>query len=135
MRNQLYNEGSQELQDSKTHSFEHRSQHLNSHWEQAAQAYPLSMQLAALSRPRSFLGCIHPGTGTLLNLKTTYIFELSERHKLDNVPCSWLSCHRFQNTVVSIKELHCFKIGFTNTNNDDGHGQLRGINNCLPSLV
>lgn len=68
-------------------------------------------------------------------LKTTYVFELSKRHKLDDVSCSWLSCQGLQDTVVSVKEFHGFEISFTNSDNNDGHRQLRGINNRLPSLV
>lgn len=56
--------------------------------------------------------------------KITYILELPEWHKLDNVSDSWFSRRGPKDSIVTIKKLHGTKVCSSNTHNDDGHGQF-----------
>jgi len=68
-------------------------------------------------------------------INITYILELPEWHKLDNVSDSWFSWWGSKNSIVTIKKLHSIKVCSSNTNNDNGHGQFRGINYGSSSLI
>lgn len=67
--------------------------------------------------------------------KITYILELPEWHKLDNVSDSWFSWRGPKNSIVTIKKLHGIEVCSPNTNNDDGHGQFWSINYGSSGLI
>lgn len=66
---------------------------------------------------------------------SAYILELSEWHKLHNVPHGSLACSRAQNAVVSIQELHGTEVCPPYSNNDDGHGKARGVDDGTACLI
>lgn len=61
----------------------------------------------------------------------THVFEVSEGDKLDDVSEDRLSFGRSQDPVVSIQHLHVAEISVPDPNNNDGHGQVGGLDNGL----
>lgn len=51
--------------------------------------------------------------------KWSYMFEVSEWHKLNNVTEDRLSLGRSEDPIVAVQHLHVTKIGISNSNNDD----------------
>ena len=64
-----------------------------------------------------------------------YILELPEWYKLDDVPHGRLAGSRAQNSVIPIQELHSTEVRPPHPNNDDGHGQTRGVDDGLAGVV
>ena len=55
---------------------------------------------------------------------STYIDEVSKRHKLDDVPDRVLAGGGLEHAVVSVQDVHGGEVGRAHTHNDNGHGQL-----------
>lgn len=77
-----------------------------------------------------------------LNLKqrtclrnNTYTVELSKWHKLDNVSNSSFSWTWPQSSTVTVQKFHGTEISTSNTNNNDGHWKLRGIDNSRSGFI
>ena len=65
----------------------------------------------------------------------TYIFELPERDKLDNVSGDRLPHRRPQHAIVSIQQLHGLEVRWPHPNDDDWQRQPRRPNNSVPGLI
>ena len=61
--------------------------------------------------------------------------EISEGHKLDDVPRSDIPSGRSQQFIVTVEELHGTEVRRTHTHNDDGHRQTGGFYNSGARLV
>lgn len=66
--------------------------------------------------------------------RRAYILELPEWHKLHNVTHGSFACSRAQNSIISIQELHGAEVCPAYSNNYDGHGQTRGIDDGTTCL-
>ena len=62
------------------------------------------------------------------------MFEVAEGDELDDVPEDRLSFGRSQDPVVAIQHLHVAEIGVPDPDDDDGHGEVRGVHNGLPRV-
>lgn len=65
----------------------------------------------------------------------THVLELSERHELDDVSDGRLARRGAQTAPVTVEKLHGAEVGTAHPDDDDGHGQLGGINQSLSGLV
>lgn len=63
------------------------------------------------------------------------VLELSERHELDDVSDGRLARRGAQTAPVTVEKLHGTEVGTAHPDDDDGHGQLGGINQSLSGLV
>lgn len=85
------------------------------------------------------ISCGHWCVQIFVLLKTwspaTHITEIPERNKLHDVPDRLFPRVGPQDTGVSIQELHGGKVSVANTDDDDGHGELGGLNDGVASLV
>lgn len=57
----------------------------------------------------------------------THMFEVAEGHKLHNVPQDRFSFRRAEDSIITIQHLHVAEICAAYANDDDGHGQVRGV--------
>lgn len=64
----------------------------------------------------------------------TYVFEVPEGHKLDDVSKDRLALGRPQNPIVTIQHLHVTEVSVPHAHNDDGHGEVGGMDDGLPSV-
>lgn len=64
----------------------------------------------------------------------TYILELPEGHKLDNVTHYGLALGGAQDAIIPIQDLHVGEVCIAHTHDDDGHGQVGGPDNGLPCV-
>lgn len=62
------------------------------------------------------------------------MFEVLERDKLDDVTEDRLAFGRTQDPIVPVKDLHVGEVSVAHSNDDDGHGQVRGVHNGLPCV-
>lgn len=62
------------------------------------------------------------------------MFEVLEGDKLDDVAEDWLALGRTQDPVVAVEDLHVGEVGVAHADDDDGHGQVRGVHNGLPRV-
>ena len=58
-------------------------------------------------------------------------FEVSEGHKLDNVPKDRLSLWRAQDPVISVQDLHVCEVCVAHADDDDGQGLVGGSHDGL----
>lgn len=65
----------------------------------------------------------------------TYILELPEWHKLDDVSHGGLARLRAQTSIVSIQELHGTEVCPPYSDNDDRHGQTRGVDDGAACII
>lgn len=64
-------------------------------------------------------------------MKETDRFEVSEWHKLHNVPEDGFALRRAQNTVVPVQNLHVCEVGVAHSHDDDGQGLIGGSDDGL----
>lgn len=62
------------------------------------------------------------------------MFKVTEGDELDDVPQHRFSFGRAQDPVISIQSLHVGEVCVSHTNDDDGHGQVRGVNDGVPCV-
>ena len=62
------------------------------------------------------------------------MIELAEWHKRDDVPQDRLSFRRAKDSIISVQSLHISKVSVSHANDDDGHGQVGGVNDGLSSV-
>lgn len=62
------------------------------------------------------------------------MLEVTERDKLDDVPQDGLSFGRPQDPVITIQHLHVTEVGVSDPDDDDGHGEVGGLNDGLPGV-
>lgn len=67
-------------------------------------------------------------------LYVTNVFEVPERDELDDVPQDGLSFRRSQDPIVAVQHLHVAEVGVPNPNDDDGHGEVGGLDDGLPCV-
>lgn len=68
-------------------------------------------------------------------LNGTHILELSEWNKLDNISHGSLACSRAQKSIISIQELHGAEVGPAHSHDNNRHGQTRGFDDGVASLI
>lgn len=66
--------------------------------------------------------------------KSAYVLEVPKWHKLDNVSEHRLALGRPQDPIVTIQHLHVAKIGVAHADDDDGHGEVRGVDDGLSGV-
>lgn len=59
------------------------------------------------------------------------MLKVLERDKLDDVAEDRLALGRTQNPIVAVQDLHVCEVCVAHTNNDDRHGQVRGVHDGL----
>lgn len=64
----------------------------------------------------------------------THMFEVAEGDKLDDVPEDGFSFGRSQDPIVAVQHLHVAEVGVPDPDDDDGHGQVGGLDNGLPGV-
>lgn len=62
------------------------------------------------------------------------MFEVTEGDKLDNVSEDWLSFWRSQDPIIAIQHLHVAEVSVPDPDNDDGHGEVGGLDDGLPCV-
>ena len=62
------------------------------------------------------------------------MLEVAEGDKLDDVPEDRLSFRRSQDPVVAIQHLHVAEVGVPDPDDDDGHGEVGGLDDGLPRV-
>lgn len=62
------------------------------------------------------------------------MFEVVEGHKLHNVPQDGFSFRRAEDSIITVQHLHVTEIRAAYADNDDGHGQVRGVDDGLSSV-
>lgn len=62
------------------------------------------------------------------------MFEVPERHELDNVSKDRLSLGRPQNPIIAIQHLHVTEVSIAHSHNDDRHGEVGGMDDGLPGV-
>ena len=65
----------------------------------------------------------------------TYILEVPEGDKLDDVPHGRLAGLRAQPPVVAVQELHGAEVGSAHADDYDGHGEAGGVDDGVARLV
>jgi len=74
-------------------------------------------------------------TKSELKFALAYVLELPEWNKLHDVPHGGLARSRAQNSIVAVQELHGAEVRPSYPDDDDGHGQLRGVDDGAARLV
>lgn len=64
----------------------------------------------------------------------THMFEVAEWHKLHNVPKDGFSFRRAEDSIITVQHLHVAEIRTANADDDDGHGQVGGVNDGLSCI-
>ena len=64
-----------------------------------------------------------------------YVLKLPEGNKLHDVPQGSHARSRAQNPIVSVQDLHGAEVRPSYPDDDDGHGQLRGVDDGAEGLV
>lgn len=62
------------------------------------------------------------------------MFEVPEGHKLDDVSKNRFSSRWIQDPFTTVQHLHVTEISIANANNNDGHGEVGGLNDGLPCV-
>lgn len=62
------------------------------------------------------------------------MLEVAEGDELDDVPEDRLSFRRSQDPVVTVQHLHVAEVGVPDPDDDDGHGEVRGLDDGLPRV-
>lgn len=62
------------------------------------------------------------------------MFEVAEGDELDDVPEDGLSFGRPQDPVVAVQHLHVAEVGVPDPDDDDGHGEVGGLDDGLPGV-
>lgn len=62
------------------------------------------------------------------------MFEVPKWHKLDNVSKHRLALGRPQDAIITIQHLHVTEISVAHADDDDGHGEVRGVDDGLPGV-
>lgn len=62
------------------------------------------------------------------------MFEAAERDELDDVPQHRLPFGRAQDPVVAVQHLHVAEVGVPDPDDDDGHGEVGGLDDGLPGV-
>ena len=64
------------------------------------------------------------------------MLEVVKGNKLDDIRCHILAVGlRVECLIITIKRLHGLEVRIADTNNDDGHGELRAANDLVNRLV
>lgn len=66
--------------------------------------------------------------------KSAYMFEVPKWHKLDDVSKHRLTLGRPQDAIITIQHLHVTEIRVAHPNDDDWHGEVRGVDDGLPGV-
>lgn len=74
------------------------------------------------------------GTPLWKRSRRTHVFEVAEGDELDNVPENRFPFGRPQDPIVSVQHLHVAEVGVTDPHDDDGHGEVGGLNDGLPRV-
>lgn len=91
------------------------------------------MHMQSYAQPHeSFTIHIHPSVARME--KSAYVFEVPKWHKLDNVSKNRFALGRPQDAIITIQHLHVTEISVAHPNNDDWHGQVRGVDNGLSGV-
>lgn len=66
--------------------------------------------------------------------KPAYMFEVPKWHKLDNVSKHGLALGRPQDAVIAVQHLHVTEISVAHADDDDGHGEVGGVDDGLSGV-
>ncbi len=70
-----------------------------------------------------------------IRMRNTHVAEVPEWDKLDDVSDRFLSRVGSERAAVSVQKLHGGEVGVAHPDDNDGHGQLGGLNYSVTCLV